>query len=514
MKYDKLRKLKRFIRLNSNAPIQGSAEWLKNRMSSIGGSEMSSIVGCNPFSNIESLVAQKVGLTSFNGSSATRWGNLFENVSELLFNTFFIEHDLKLDLDDLEEEDKSPIEDKIYATGGIENQVVTNHKYSPDGLCVIRFYDTYKTTLLEFKSPYSSIPSKAVPKHYLPQVKAGLCTIDLAETAVFVNNMFRKCSLNQLDFGLNYDTKYHKDTEVKMKDIHDAIANGLILLYIAKEDVNMFYTRYEKFINKKVDTYLGKSQPPPGYESDSDDSDNEFITRGNEYVDLKGDGNESELSEDSEDSDADDYHDIKKRFMCDDGSDILHKIYSAVDAKKDIRLEKLIDFGKMDKFLFDQFLEIYKNDAEKSFISLRCIKPQINRDLVTDAHQKTLIVPDEFSYIRETQYLDKLCKKYNSSKILEKFSKQCDKKGDILVGYLPWKLLRSSNIVVEKDPDYLINLKDKIDDTVEIIKDINSYENPKDKVKKFSEYYKDSKLIGELYEKANAQTGGLKEFCL
>lgn len=476
MKQNKLKILKQFISDNSDAPVQGTQAWLQGRMYTVGGSEISSIVGCNPFSTMEQLVSQKTGLTKFTGNAATRWGNLFENISELLFKTLFIESNAEK-------------ENKIYATGGIQHSTILNHKYSPDGLCVLPFEGEYKITLLEFKSPFSSVPSGTVPKHYVPQVKAGLCTIDITETAVFVNNMFRKCSLEQLDFGLEYDTSYHKDTVTKMRGIEAAPANGVILIYIKRVNMVSFTKHYREFIDGRVDEYIGNFKFNNESNTNNSVTDNEFVT---------GYG-----SDDSDDDET--IEEIRARFMCNDGSSILYDIQDAMSSGK------LIDFGKMGGNLFNQFLELYKSDNTESFLDIKCVKPQIN-NLLLQKKSKNFIIPNELNYVRDSSYIMNICKQYNFGKIIDKFLSRCRINGDVPIGYLPWKLLKGSNIVVEKEPGYLDLHKEKIDTVIDIVKAINIEETDMEKIKKFQTYFVNTELGDALYEEAAIKNGSLREF--
>lgn len=443
MKTEKLAILKKFINDHKDLAVQGSAEWLDERKYIIGGSEISSVIGKNPFSTLESLIAQKVNLTSFKGNTACRWGNLFENVSELLFKTLFI-----------------PDGDKIYTTGSIPHKTIKNHSYSPDGLCCIQFNQNmpvFKNTLLEFKSPYSSIPTLKVPSHYLPQVKAGLCTIDISEVAIFVNNMFRKCTLRQLDFTTNYDNRYHRDTDKKLKDIEMAIANGLILFSIPLSKLHIFTDKYEKLRNSNSSAFNSSyAEFCDGSESDPDSD-----TEQNEYFD--------------------------------DGTSILYKIRKVI-AEYQSNNCNMIDLGNETKELFDQFLAFYKDD---NFIDIRCVKPQINKQAIYGV--KNLIIPDELNYIKDNMYLDNICKKYNSKKLLAAFAEKCKNNKSIPIAYLPWKLLRSSHIIVEKDHEYLESIHSNIDNCIDIIRDINTNSKNMDDIANLFEKYFENNLITKKY---------------
>jgi hypothetical protein len=441
MKTEKIIILKNFINAHKDLSVQGSVEWLEERKYIIGGSEISSVIGKNPFSNLESLIAQKVNLASFNGNTACSWGNLFENVSEVLFKTLFV-----------------AAGDKIYTTGSIPHKTIKNHSYSPDGLCCIMFNaDTpiFKTILLEFKSPYSSVPTTKVPAHYLPQVKAGLCTIDITEVAVFVNNMFRKCTLKQLDFTTNYDNRYHRDTDKKLKDIDMAIANGLILFSIPLSKLHIFTEKYEK-TRTDIDTNIHNSDYAEF--CDGSDSDPDSDSEQNEYF---------------------------------DNVSILYKIKKVIADKQNT----MIDLGNETKELFDQFLKFYKDD---NFIDIKCIKPQINKHAM-QSNIKNLIIPDALNYVKSNDYLNNICKKYNSKKILAAFVEKCKNNHSIPIAHLPWKLLRSSHIIVEKDPEYLESIRDRIDSCIDIIRDINTNSKNMDDTANLFEKHFENNLFSKKY---------------
>lgn len=487
----KLKELEFFIKSNQHAAEQGSQQWLNERKFTIGGSEISTIEGCNAFSKIPDLISQKVGLTSFTGNTATRWGNLFENVSELLFKVLFI--DPICENEYLEESEKVSQEmkklNKIYATGGIQHKTIKNHKYSPDGLCVMAFIENsqkeFKTALLEFKSPSGTVPTAKVPKHYLPQVKAGLCTIDLVEIAVFSNNMFRKCPKSMLDFSIDYDKAYHRDTELKLKNIGSAIANSMILFSIPFDKIHLFDLLYKQFIDKKLGRNDTESLEDQNYDSDN-------VVCKNEYMG------------DYPDSDSEDYNPEDE--ICDDGTNIIYKIHAIVNLfRSDSSETPLIDFGEIRKELFEQVLEMYKPEKGEGIFDIRCCKPQINKDifLADETQSKNLFVSPQLNYVRDKQYIKQVAKKFNYDKTIQNFVAKCKKNKSIPVGYLPWKLLRSSNIVVEyDDPDYLINLQPEIDKTVEIIRDIAT-ETTKDSLSKKLEAYFPGNDVTKNYNKEN-----------
>jgi hypothetical protein len=233
---NKRAQLAELIALNAHLPEQGTDEWLAVRRFSIGGSEMSTITGDGGFSNLKRLVAGKIGLSKFQGRLATRWGKMFENVTTLFM------------------EDVLDIDGKIQETSSIEG-AIPGQRYSPDGLAVIKMlcgkhiggeyierYE-YLTILFEFKSPYSGIPNGKIAKYYVPQVMTGMCSIPIADLALFVNNMFRKCSLKNFDYTVNYDKYFHNKDEGKVV-VEEPLAIGLIFIYFKDETRKKFLEKY------------------------------------------------------------------------------------------------------------------------------------------------------------------------------------------------------------------------------------------------------------------------------
>ena len=255
----KKRILNKFIEHNKHLAIQGSNEWLAGRTYNIGGSEMSVITGENPYSSIDNLVANKLGFSAFSGNIATRWGKLFEYVTQMVSA-------IVLEIDEIRE------------TGSLDG-AVPNQKYSPDGLAVIKalcsgIIDNEEITtrefciiLFEFKSPLNSIPDGTIPAHYLPQVKTGLCSIPITDFAIFINNMFRKCAFEDLNASSKYDTSFHSSDKKKNLPEELPLAFGIILFYQTSAQRKSFYEKY------KADIGAEESEES----DDSEESENESM---------------------------------------------------------------------------------------------------------------------------------------------------------------------------------------------------------------------------------------------
>lgn len=216
--------LKNYLATLTAGPEQRSTEWHNIKKLTIGGSEMCYVLNKNPFKPYHKFVADKTGLgEKFEGNEATRWGTLFEDVTQR-----WIQNILCMD--------------EIYAAPSIEG-VIKRQRYSPDGLGIVYFDGVAYIVLFEFKSPLSSLPDGKIPFHYMTQVQTGLLTIPIADCAIYVANAYRKCSLAQLSFNGDYDTSYHSNDKAPAKrKIRGALpyAVGLICFYQTSEDYDKY----------------------------------------------------------------------------------------------------------------------------------------------------------------------------------------------------------------------------------------------------------------------------------
>ena len=229
-------------------PPQGSRQWLAGRGCGIGGSELSTVEGNGYNKNkneaMRELLARKLNLPEgkFDGSIATRWGHIFEPMLQI-----YVE--LMLD-------------SRVYETGNIPGVIRNSHgrrvqNYSPDGVILAKkkdfkflidktsqkyfqqnasnskeFHDLSEELilLLEFKNPYMRIPKGEISNYYISQPKAGMCTIPITEAAMFVEGVFRKCSVDEFDLGPFYDTAFHC-RRARRLHYQSAMACGFIGIY-------------------------------------------------------------------------------------------------------------------------------------------------------------------------------------------------------------------------------------------------------------------------------------------
>lgn len=428
--------LNNLINQNTDLAPQGSPEWLDIRTYTIGGSEMSVITGDNPYSKIDNLVAQKVGFSKFNGNIACRWGKIFEAVTRRLTERILkIEH--------------------IYETGSLEG-TVPNQRYSPDGLGVVTLHCEYEfgnekietkeycIVLFEYKSPYSSIPMGIIPKYYLPQIKTGLCSIPIADFAIFINNLFRKCSLNDLNTSLEYDIEFH--TRDKKFVPEKVLALGVNIFYQTPDQMTMF-----------METYAAENR----HECDVSD-------------DI-GSSDESNEEPDEESHDIFNKINIPIYNNVYDSTPVIYKYIEKVISNEPVCIR---DFGKSYFGDFNNLLELY----DKGFISVHYCEPHICESYYDN----------DFLNIqnKKPKNLD------NLETSLENYKKVINEYPNIL-GYLPWKLFKSDIIYAERDPTYLDNYADEIKKTLNIVKDIKDSKTESEKIKKFKKYFPKSKILQE-----------------
>lgn len=204
-----------YLESNDMGHSQGSDKWKLARMSRIGGSEQATIEGVNRFSDIFKLILNKLGINKFDRSIKMQWGNLFE---ELIM--VYVESDLNTTIKGAD----------AFLRGKFDTQA-----YSPDGIAVVDMETHYTVNsetgekvkhfsvidkkpnnetntdndptivLLEFKCPYNRKLTGVIPEYYKPQIFAGMDTIKLTELAIFIEAMFRRCGLQDLNDTPVYD---------------------------------------------------------------------------------------------------------------------------------------------------------------------------------------------------------------------------------------------------------------------------------------------------------------------
>ena len=202
--------------VGANGVRQHEAAWTEVRARTCGGSMIASIQGLNPFETYRSAIEKKVGTAPNDRNVKMWWGSLMEyplreytaatNFCTIVGNDLFVEG-------------KYPY--TSYSPDGLAIMDVHRHEIVevPDEDGDICLQKTEKITkeivLLEFKCPYSRIPSGTPPAYYIPQVKMGLDLIDIATSGLFVEGVFRRCLHSQYDFSESFERTLTKTTKGK-----------------------------------------------------------------------------------------------------------------------------------------------------------------------------------------------------------------------------------------------------------------------------------------------------------
>lgn len=214
--------LAEFIARYKDGPQQRTQEWLDVRRYGIGGSQIATLMGKNPYSGIMELLADKTNMTTFGFKLITYWGNIFEPLirqyAERLYNT-------------------QVVGDQIF----IKNDNSALY-YSPDGFGALQceispeiaqyltdeeLSKTHYNVLFEFKCPFNRLPKHAgPPEYYIPQAQLGLKMAPICARCLFLEGVFRKCSI--ADF--NFDGKYDKSLK-QLCRWRAPVAIGWILFY-------------------------------------------------------------------------------------------------------------------------------------------------------------------------------------------------------------------------------------------------------------------------------------------
>lgn len=245
-----------FVNLYNNDTKQRDKEWYKLMGTTVGGSEIAAIMGMSPYSSFYKIVESKIEIckgnkpSSFSDNLACWWGTLFENVI-----TRVVEIDLG---------------NKVKGSN-ICIQKYEGHRNSPDGYIVLHLYkkdENYHiwTTdlpkediavslivLLEFKCPITRKPTGNIPKHYLPQVLSGLSVSPIAQKGLYIEAIFKKCSISQLKNNTEYDETFHKKTN---KEVNlNPIAYGVLTIYVSLSKItNDIMEIYKEYFNMDFDT--------------------------------------------------------------------------------------------------------------------------------------------------------------------------------------------------------------------------------------------------------------------
>ncbi len=215
-----IRVIESFAR-SSNGPIQYSLEWYGIRKEKpygkprIGGSEIATLLGMNPFETREALLSFKeTGDKEFKGNLACKFGTLFEDVAVRIFEMV---NDVTIPCHGICLVDRGCL-GLIFSPDGIGYMPVDEDRnIILPGEPGAR--DLFLPVLIEIKCPFRRIPSEDMPSYYVPQVQAGLIAVDIAACGLFLDNLIRVCTFGDL-FTDEYNKRIHRDrvTITRSKD--------------------------------------------------------------------------------------------------------------------------------------------------------------------------------------------------------------------------------------------------------------------------------------------------------
>lgn len=175
-----------FYEKHKGGPPQGSAEWLAQRLESVGGSERATVLGQNRYKSLRGYVIEKtIPGQQFSGNINTVWGSLLEDLNVGLF--------------------ERQVGAKSVQLGSLPTPEASQ-RYSPDLL----LYCAYSNVIIlgEAKTAMRRVANGRVPPMYMPQVLTGLCATP-ADYAVFLDATFRACEWSDFNFGPKYRTDIH-----------------------------------------------------------------------------------------------------------------------------------------------------------------------------------------------------------------------------------------------------------------------------------------------------------------
>lgn len=244
-----------FITIYNNDVKQRDENWYNIMGTTVGGSEVAALMGLSPYSSFYKIVESKIEICKGNKPSnyvenlSCWWGTLFENII-----TKYVECDLG---------------NTVKGTS-ICIQKYEGHRNSPDGYIVANFYmkdnkyhlwttnlpkniiDISMIMLLEFKCPITRKVTGDIPKYYKPQVLSGLSVSPLAHKGLFVDAIFKKCSIDQLGDNPKYDYSFHKKT--LSKELYP-LAWGAVTVHIQQsKDINIVKSIYESYFGIEYNT--------------------------------------------------------------------------------------------------------------------------------------------------------------------------------------------------------------------------------------------------------------------
>lgn len=260
--------LERFVKIHEGMK-QRDSSWYTSMGHTIGGSEVATLLGCNPYANTHDVILSKVSLlkgidTWGGGGAACWWGVVFEDIiaaytaidlggtvrgDEICVQRFpghrnspdgyIVAHSALISavkahaklthckhccnacacgICDFVEATEANLQADLQADLPANLQATESETDEADPYCLWTtdmcpsLAILPRIFVLEFKCPLSRRLTGKVPAQYRPQVWSGLSVSPVAHAGLFVDAMFRKCAIADLGPNSEYDREYHKPT--------------------------------------------------------------------------------------------------------------------------------------------------------------------------------------------------------------------------------------------------------------------------------------------------------------
>ena len=156
-------------------PEQRTPEWYIFRKNRLTASDLGTVMGINPYSKRNILIAKKCGFEEpFYKSSAIKHGVKFEDVAVSIY------------------EKRNNV--KIYEYGCIPHPTIKHFGASPDGICdPLSKNKEYIGRMLEIKCPKSRVINEYIPDYYELQVQGQLevCNLEYCD--------YLECAISEYD---------------------------------------------------------------------------------------------------------------------------------------------------------------------------------------------------------------------------------------------------------------------------------------------------------------------------
>jgi len=202
--------------ISQNGIRQRTPEWEVDKKDNIGGSSIATIMGLG-YSTLKQLIAErakpraeKPPVTSqiIADRAAMNWGTVFEDVLCTYVEKFYR---CNIKGAELYYRDYEKYPNLCYSPDGLGIfDVIVDTAYmevqTEDGIDYVPEVTKRPTIcLFEFKCPWTRIPTGRPPNYYVPQVKMGLQMLGVPTHGVFIEAVFRHCSMQQLGFGPEFN---------------------------------------------------------------------------------------------------------------------------------------------------------------------------------------------------------------------------------------------------------------------------------------------------------------------